>query len=201
MPTPPVPPVGDPVSKHEEQHRPSTAPTPGAVALTSVNRRDGQEEQAPVGDLHDRIATTARARAALFRELCNPTEWISGERGATDRDANQLIDTFAAAVRGEETAARDAQIARLRAALSSIESAAERAHRRGYDLDPEDILAAARATAEPSAAVDPDEWVRCARPHCPNAERCTKATERGWQHGHMDTWLCPKHTTATTRED
>jgi hypothetical protein len=40
-----------------------------------------------------------------------------------------------------------------------------------------------------------DEWVRCSHPHCPNAERFAKAPERGWQHGHMDTWLCPEHRT------
>jgi hypothetical protein len=39
---------------------------------------------------------------------------------------------------------------------------------------------------------DADEWVRCSGLHCPNSERFTKAAERGWLHGHMDTWQCPK---------
>lgn len=42
-----------------------------------------------------------------------------------------------------------------------------------------------------------DEWVSCSRSHCPNAERYEKATERGWQHGHMGTWQCPQHADAT----
>lgn len=37
------------------------------------------------------------------------------------------------------------------------------------------------------------EWVSCSRTHCPNAERYEKATERGWQHGHMGAWQCPNH--------
>lgn len=40
---------------------------------------------------------------------------------------------------------------------------------------------------------DEDEWVHCSRSHCPNAERYAKASERGWQHFHMDTWRCPQH--------
>lgn len=40
---------------------------------------------------------------------------------------------------------------------------------------------------------DPDEWVRCSSPHCPNCERYEKATERGWVNGHMDSWHCPDH--------
>lgn len=57
-------------------------------------------------------------------------------------------------------------------------------------------LGAAGVAADVQAAPD-DEWVRCSASHCPNAERFTKAPERGWEHCHMDTWLCPKHAPAT----
>lgn len=50
-----------------------------------------------------------------------------------------------------------------------------------------------------TATHDHDEWVRCSGLHCPNAERYAKATERGWQHRHMDTWQCP--TCAASRPD
>jgi hypothetical protein len=43
----------------------------------------------------------------------------------------------------------------------------------------------------PPAADAEDEWVRCARPHCPNGERFARAEERGWLTAHMGTWLCP----------
>lgn len=55
----------------------------------------------------------------------------------------------------------------------------------------------ASATTAPTATPQPDEdeWVRCSRPHCPNGEWFAKAPERGWEHGHMDTWRCPEHAT------
>jgi hypothetical protein len=58
------------------------------------------------------------------------------------------------------------EVDRLRSRVSELETAAEQA--------------------------DGDEWVRCAHPHCPNGEWFAKAAERGWEHGHMDTWLCPQ---------
>lgn len=42
---------------------------------------------------------------------------------------------------------------------------------------------------------DPSEWVHCSRSRCPNAERLTKATERGWQH-RQGAWHCSQHAEA-----
>ncbi|MDH6141120.1 hypothetical protein P3T35_003133 [Kitasatospora sp. GP30] len=47
---------------------------------------------------------------------------------------------------------------------------------------------------------DDDEWVRCSNPRCHSGERFAKATGRGWQAGHMGTWLCP-NCRITTQED
>lgn len=47
------------------------------------------------------------------------------------------------------------------------------------------------ASHDQTFAMDGDEWVSCSGPHCPNAERFAKATERSWQASHMGTWQCP----------
>lgn len=39
-----------------------------------------------------------RARTAVVRELTNPTEWVTGEVGATDKDAMRLVDALIEAV-------------------------------------------------------------------------------------------------------
>lgn len=49
-----------------------------------------------------------------------------------------------------------------------------------------------------AAEDDSNDWTRCSGLHCPNAERYTKAAERGWEHCGMDAWLCPEHATGNT---
>lgn len=44
------------------------------------------------------------------------------------------------------------------------------------------LLLAARTTS-PQSAPEPDEWVRCSRPHCRSGERFRFAEERDWQAG------------------
>lgn len=40
-----------------------------------------------------------RARQAVLRELRNPTEWVDGDAGMTDRESEQLVDHLIEAVR------------------------------------------------------------------------------------------------------
>lgn len=58
---------------------------------------------------------TARARAALMRELQRPTEWIDGDVGTTEREAVRLLDAFRAEVLAEAEAEIVAAIERNRA--------------------------------------------------------------------------------------
>jgi predicted secreted Zn-dependent protease len=60
-----------------------------------------------VSTLDDAARAVGRVAATLRRELENPTEWISGEHGASERDARRMVDHLIAAVR-----AHDAEIAR-----------------------------------------------------------------------------------------
>lgn len=48
-----------------------------------------------------------RARDAVIRGLTEPTEWVTGETGADQREAHRLVDTLIAAVR-----AWDAEVVR-----------------------------------------------------------------------------------------
>lgn len=60
--------------------------------------------------LEDAARAVERAQAALLRELASPTEWIGGEYGCDEREAQRLVNTLTAAVRHH-----DAEILRAEA--------------------------------------------------------------------------------------
>lgn len=88
----------------------------------------------------DRYRIGAIEREALLADARDALE-AAGQNGAHGDDWPQIAPAVRA-LAAERDEAR-AEIDRLRAILAAIESDAERAVRKGYDLDPEDIRAAA----------------------------------------------------------
>lgn len=157
----------------------------------------------------------ARAEAATPGPWCTDsweiyqgTEYVPGVslwigetcRGTGSPEQDRADAEFVAHAR-EDVPALLAEVQRLKAALSdATNQVSELGRGLGVAALEAALTAKPRATdgavaAAICAACDND-WVSCAATHCPNAERYTKATERGWVHGHMDTWLCPEHAAA-----
>jgi hypothetical protein len=132
-------------------------------------------------------AELANAQHAAFHKAADVLDDIASKQDCFDDEQSQ---TDAEHTRGSARALRI--YADAVAAGSALPSRAicEIPHQ---SIEEEDACEDARLA---KGAADPDEWVRCSGLHCPNSERFTKAAERGWLHGHMDTWQCPKCRTA-----
>jgi hypothetical protein len=126
-------------------------------ALVAEVRRLTAELQQARGLLDD-VLTVCDATESGARRWENPLpvpEWVSIVRAAADgsnypaaeKTAHDLIECDHQAEAGQLAE----QVKQLRAALHGIESDAERAARKGYDLDAEDIRATARHALTPAA--------------------------------------------------
>ena len=128
-----------------------------APALVAEIRRLTAELQQARGLLDD-VLTVCDATESGARRWENPLpvpEWVSIVRAAADgsnypaaeKTAHDPIECDHQAEAGQLAE----QVKQLRAALHSIESDAERAARKGYDLDTEDIRTTARNALNPAA--------------------------------------------------
>lgn len=88
------------------------------------------------------------ARVALLRELRNPTEWVSGEHGCDDREAEHLVRTLVSAVR-----AHDAEIVRADIGHIRYGSATEYAIRHAALIDPDSPMSKTKAEWAPEVEV------------------------------------------------